>query len=61
MWEAGTEYAESIAVGHKGTLGMVDLFTLLIMVMISCAYTYVKTFQIAQLKFIQFIEYQIIY
>ena len=41
--------------GHKETFGVTDMFSILSMVMVSCACTYVKNFQVVHFKYVQFL------
>lgn len=46
---------EGITKGHEKTLGMMEMFIILILTMMQQVYTYVKTHQILYLKYVQFI------
>ena len=46
---------EGIAKGHEKTLGMMEMFIILILTMVPQVYTYVKTHQTLYLKYVQFI------
>lgn len=49
------EGSEGITKGHEKTLGMMEMFIILILTMMQQVYTYVKTHQILYLKYVQFI------
>lgn len=55
----GKEQERRIKKEYKNTFWMMSMFIILVVVMVSCVYTYVKTHQIVHFKYVQFIVHKL--